>query len=80
MDFVRRKVYQYEVTFGLYMLEPWEKLIFNSIVCLLLSVFVLSVWSYFPSHVRFVAQKAAYYYHGTGEELAFHRGHMSSEL
>lgn len=31
-NFVRLRYYQYEVTFGLYVMEPMEKLIFNTIV------------------------------------------------
>ncbi|KAF8985183.1 hypothetical protein BGZ46_005729 [Entomortierella lignicola] len=31
-NFIKRANYSYEVTTGLYMLEPWEKAVFNSIV------------------------------------------------
>ncbi|KAF9203705.1 hypothetical protein BGZ49_006142 [Haplosporangium sp. Z 27] len=31
-NFIKRTNYSYEVTTGLYMLEPWEKAVFNSIV------------------------------------------------
>ncbi|KAF9171030.1 hypothetical protein BGX21_002880 [Mortierella sp. AD011] len=31
-SFIKRTNYSYEVTTGLYMLEPWEKAVFNSVV------------------------------------------------
>ncbi|KAK3810903.1 MAG: small subunit of serine palmitoyltransferase-like protein [Benniella sp.] len=31
-SYVKQLNYSYEVTTGLYMLEPWEKAVFNSVV------------------------------------------------
>ncbi|KAJ0617766.1 putative small subunit of serine palmitoyltransferase [Helianthus annuus] len=30
MNWVQRKIYLYNVTFGLYMLDAWERYLFNS--------------------------------------------------
>nr|XP_009794026.1 PREDICTED: uncharacterized protein LOC104240832 [Nicotiana sylvestris] len=36
MNWVQRKVYVYNVTFGLYMLDLWERCLFNTLVLVLL--------------------------------------------
>ncbi|RZC60364.1 hypothetical protein C5167_022122, partial [Papaver somniferum] len=36
MNFVQRKIYLYNVTFGLYMLEWWERYLFNILIIVLL--------------------------------------------
>ncbi|KPI38429.1 uncharacterized protein AB675_12122 [Cyphellophora attinorum] len=41
---LRLKYYQYEVTFGLYMLEPWERVVLNMIVLLLAILIGLALW------------------------------------
>jgi hypothetical protein len=46
MSFVVRKLkllnFQWELLTGLYMLEPWEKLLFNSIVIVILAAVVFA--------------------------------------
>lgn len=37
IEWIRRHVYIYNVTFGLYMLELWEQVLFNVVVLFLLS-------------------------------------------
>ena len=37
------KVFQYNITFGLYMLEPWERLVFNVAGLLVLGLVGFSV-------------------------------------
>ncbi|XP_028767115.1 uncharacterized protein LOC114731521 [Neltuma alba] len=44
MNWVQRKIYLYNVTFGLYMLDWWERCLFNILVIVLLW-FVLYNWS-----------------------------------
>ncbi|RUS16958.1 hypothetical protein BC937DRAFT_90602 [Endogone sp. FLAS-F59071] len=44
--YVSLKVYQYELTTSLYMLEPWEKTLFNSIIFLGFSLFAISTYHY----------------------------------
>uniref|UniRef100_M1B989 Small subunit of serine palmitoyltransferase n=1 Tax=Solanum tuberosum TaxID=4113 RepID=M1B989_SOLTU len=36
MNWVQRKIYLYNVTFGLYMLDWWERCLFNILVLVLL--------------------------------------------
>ncbi|KAK1427616.1 hypothetical protein QVD17_16306 [Tagetes erecta] len=36
MNWVQRKIYLYNVTFGLYMLDPWERYLFNALVIVLM--------------------------------------------
>ncbi|XP_010522075.1 PREDICTED: uncharacterized protein LOC104800827 [Tarenaya hassleriana] len=36
MNWVQRKIYLYNVTFGLYMLDWWERYLFNALVMVLL--------------------------------------------
>ncbi|WEW61527.1 hypothetical protein PRK78_007017 [Emydomyces testavorans] len=61
---VRLKNYQYEVTFALYMLTPMEKFIFNSLVLLVISMFLTAAYIYLPNHIVTVCQHAWYYYTG----------------
>ncbi|KAF7808675.1 DUF3317 domain-containing protein [Senna tora] len=44
MNWIQRKIYLYNVTFGLYMLDWWERCLFNILV-LVLMWFVLYNWS-----------------------------------
>ncbi|KAF2858613.1 hypothetical protein K470DRAFT_296260 [Piedraia hortae CBS 480.64] len=50
-QWLRRKNYQYEVTFALYMLSPKEKVIFNTILILTMSMFITACVFYLPDHV-----------------------------
>ncbi|PWA55318.1 hypothetical protein CTI12_AA429560 [Artemisia annua] len=36
MNWAQRKIYLYNVTFGLYMLDPWERYLFNALVVVLM--------------------------------------------
>ncbi|PSS21390.1 Small subunit of serine palmitoyltransferase-like protein [Actinidia chinensis var. chinensis] len=36
MNWVQRKIYLYNVTFGLYMLDWWERFLFNTLVVVLM--------------------------------------------
>ncbi|XP_073296922.1 uncharacterized protein [Primulina huaijiensis] len=36
MNWVQRKIYLYNVTFGLYMLDWWERLLFNAVLLVLM--------------------------------------------
>ncbi|XP_043692420.1 uncharacterized protein LOC122642880 isoform X1 [Telopea speciosissima] len=36
MNLIQRKIYLYNVTFGLYMLDWWERFLFNILVIILL--------------------------------------------
>ncbi|KAL6312309.1 hypothetical protein AAG906_039355 [Vitis piasezkii] len=36
MNWIQRKIYLYNVTFGLYMLDWWERYLFNALVIVLM--------------------------------------------
>ncbi|CCJ31121.1 unnamed protein product [Pneumocystis jirovecii] len=52
--FLRKKYFQYEVAFALNMLTTTEKMI----------VILISIYVYFPEHLRQLTAKAAYYWYG----------------
>lgn len=56
--------YQYEVTFGLYVLTPTEKLVLNTIVLSLLSLLLLAAWSYLPALAGRVLARFVWLYTG----------------
>ncbi|KAJ3046156.1 hypothetical protein HDU99_009823, partial [Rhizoclosmatium hyalinum] len=55
------KIYQYELTFGLYMLEPWEKYIFNIVFALFFTFFMFRGIAMFPDVTNYVVEKSKYY-------------------
>ncbi|XP_042954847.1 uncharacterized protein LOC122291255 isoform X2 [Carya illinoinensis] len=40
MNWIQRKIYLYNVTFGLYMLDWWERYFFNALVIVLMWFFL----------------------------------------
>ncbi|KAF9176487.1 hypothetical protein BGZ51_000528 [Haplosporangium sp. Z 767] len=44
---IKQLNYRYEVTTGLYMLEPWEKAVFNSVVMVGLLLTTYASYNYF---------------------------------
>ncbi|KKK25732.1 hypothetical protein ARAM_002205 [Aspergillus rambellii] len=58
---VRLKIYQYEVTFAVYMLTPTEKFIFNSLLLTLLSMILTGICVYLPDHLRSIYGHIYYY-------------------
>ncbi|KAL4803319.1 hypothetical protein BDV18DRAFT_163367 [Aspergillus unguis] len=61
---VRLKIYQYEVTFAVYMLTPTEKFIFNSILLTLISMILTAIYVYLPDHLRTIYSHLYYYCFG----------------
>ncbi|KAL2603129.1 hypothetical protein R1flu_017236 [Riccia fluitans] len=57
LHWINSKIYVYNVTFGLYMLDWWERLLFNMLVLLLLW-FVAYSGSDFAVHCYHLASKA----------------------
>ncbi|KAL0540637.1 hypothetical protein IC582_020646 [Cucumis melo] len=47
MNWIQRKIYLYNVTFGLYMLDWWERILFNTMV-------VVLMWFMFYNGSRYV--------------------------
>ncbi|PGH17250.1 hypothetical protein AJ80_04892 [Polytolypa hystricis UAMH7299] len=64
LRWLRLKNYQYEVTFALYMLTPTEKFIFNTLLLLIVSMFVIAAYVYLPNHVVTVCNRIWYYWAG----------------
>ncbi|KAI9367587.1 hypothetical protein BJX61DRAFT_292916 [Aspergillus egyptiacus] len=58
---VRLKIYQYEVTFAVYMLTPTEKFIFNSLLLTLVSMILTGIYVYLPDHLRSIYSHLYYY-------------------
>ena len=64
-NYLRRRQYQYEVTFGLYMLTPTEKSIFNSIILIAFAALLYALlWGLQPFIVNTVC-KLLYYSTGS---------------
>ncbi|KAL2828223.1 hypothetical protein BDW59DRAFT_159814 [Aspergillus cavernicola] len=61
---VRLKIYQYEVTFAIYMLTPTEKFIFNSLFLTLISMILTGIYVYLPDHLRSIYSHLYYYWVG----------------
>ncbi|PWY72349.1 hypothetical protein BO70DRAFT_116783 [Aspergillus heteromorphus CBS 117.55] len=61
---IRLKIYQYEVTFAVYMLTPTEKFIFNSLILTLLSMIATGIYVYLPNHLRVIYSHLYYYWVG----------------
>ncbi|KAI9934061.1 hypothetical protein ASPWEDRAFT_48664 [Aspergillus wentii DTO 134E9] len=61
MRWIRLKIYQYEVTFAVYMLTPTEKFIFNSLIISLLTMVFTAAYIYLPDHLRTIYSHMYYY-------------------
>ncbi|KAI8823626.1 uncharacterized protein EV422DRAFT_565563 [Fimicolochytrium jonesii] len=64
-SFLAIKLKQYEYTFGLYMMEPWEKACFNTVILLFAFFIVYAVYWYLPSTAYNLVAKATYYLSAT---------------
>ncbi|ORE09902.1 hypothetical protein BCV72DRAFT_47061 [Rhizopus microsporus var. microsporus] len=53
-SFLSTKLYQYELQTALYMLEPWEKALFNTIVLSIISLSFITMYQYTPLLFKFV--------------------------
>ncbi|KAI8884235.1 hypothetical protein K501DRAFT_217942 [Backusella circina FSU 941] len=54
-SFLSTKLYQYELQTALYMLEPWEKALFNTIVLSIVSLSVVTMYQYTPALFKLIA-------------------------
>ncbi|XP_030497168.1 uncharacterized protein LOC115712891 [Cannabis sativa] len=55
MNWVQRKIYLYNVTFGLYMLDWWERCLFNTILVVLMWYILYNG----SKHASFILQEAS---------------------
>jgi hypothetical protein len=69
-DRVRLEYYRYEVTFGLYVMTPGEKLVANTFVVVVVSLLLWALLLYFPSLL----------YHKLGRLVWLLTGHSSQEV
>jgi len=51
-EWLSLKNYQYQVTTGIYMLEPWERTIFNATLVTILGMSVYSTYAYLPAYIH----------------------------
>ncbi|KAI8922397.1 hypothetical protein DFJ77DRAFT_22683 [Powellomyces hirtus] len=52
---------QYEYTFGVFMMEPWEKAVFDTMIALVALLGVYAIWHYVPGATSNLMAKASYY-------------------
>ncbi|KAF2202316.1 hypothetical protein GQ43DRAFT_392414 [Delitschia confertaspora ATCC 74209] len=78
LRWLKRKRYQYEVTFSLYMLTPTEKFIFNSGLFLVLSLLIIAACFYLPEHVSTISNRLFYYWFGDEKDQALQSSHKQS--
>ncbi|KAI8329162.1 small subunit of serine palmitoyltransferase-like protein [Choanephora cucurbitarum] len=53
-NYLSTKLYQYELQTALYMLEPWEKALFNTIVLSIISLSVITMYQYSPALFKLI--------------------------
>ncbi|KAJ5669318.1 hypothetical protein N7462_010388 [Penicillium macrosclerotiorum] len=75
---VRLKIYQYEVTFAIYMLTPTEKFIFNSLLLTLITMIATGIYIYLPDHIRAIYGHLYYYWVGERPFISSRLTSMSS--
>lgn len=46
------KNYQYQAITGIFMLEPWERMIFNATLVTILGMSVYTTYAYLPAYVH----------------------------
>ncbi|CAK7227241.1 hypothetical protein SEUCBS140593_006511 [Sporothrix eucalyptigena] len=61
---IQLKIYQFEVTYSVYMLTPMEKFFVYSLLFLLTSLTSIAMFLYLPHHVAFLINRAWFYAHG----------------
>ncbi|CAK7224098.1 hypothetical protein SCUCBS95973_005404 [Sporothrix curviconia] len=61
---IQLKIYQFEVTYSVYMLTPMEKFFVYSLLFLLTSLTSIAIFLYLPHHVAFLINRAWFYAHG----------------
>ncbi|KAJ5622926.1 hypothetical protein N7490_011531 [Penicillium lividum] len=77
---VRMKIYQYEVTFAIYMLTPTEKFIFNSLLLTLITMIAGGIYVYLPNHLRTIYSHMYYYAVGERPFISSRMTNMGSVL
>ncbi|KAJ3150220.1 hypothetical protein HDU89_003309 [Geranomyces variabilis] len=60
-SYLALKRLQYEYTFGVFMMEPWEKAIFDTVVVMFAVLCGYAIWIYAPEAAHNLVHKATYY-------------------
>ncbi|KAI9592510.1 hypothetical protein BDF19DRAFT_451395 [Syncephalis fuscata] len=55
--------YRWELTTAIYMLEPWEKIIVNSLFIALLTLAIYACITYLPNSIVYTFERVAAYIH-----------------
>ncbi|KAI9365558.1 hypothetical protein DFJ73DRAFT_792424 [Zopfochytrium polystomum] len=58
---IAKRVYQFELTFGLYMLNPVEKYIFHALIATFALLMVYAAVSFMPETAKYVVSRGRYY-------------------
>ncbi|KAK9480354.1 hypothetical protein V1514DRAFT_326153 [Lipomyces japonicus] len=64
LSLIKQLKYKYYVTLPLYMLTKTERLILNVFFFVSLAMLFTACYTYFPGHVKIIAQRGYYYYAG----------------
>ncbi|EMD32458.1 hypothetical protein CERSUDRAFT_118793 [Gelatoporia subvermispora B] len=56
-----RKRVWLEATFGLSLLEPWEKVLMLTIICTLLTLVLTGLYTFLPQYAALLQRRTAYY-------------------
>jgi len=67
IDYLRLRYYQYEVTFGLYMMTPVEKVILNTIFLIILGGLMYGLWFGLKGFLVNLLCRSVYYITGSVE-------------
>lgn len=80
-DRVRLEYYRYEVTFGLYVMTPGEKLVANSFVFVVLSLLFWALLLYFPALLYQKLSRLVWLLTGhSGEEMGAALGILDTHM
>ncbi|VVA90198.1 unnamed protein product [Arabis nemorensis] len=72
MNWVQRKIYLYNVTFGLYMLDWWERYLFNALVAVLMWFVMYNGTRYFSELFKSLMLQICFVDSGTRSTMVSH--------
>ncbi|EGN98946.1 hypothetical protein SERLA73DRAFT_181689 [Serpula lacrymans var. lacrymans S7.3] len=65
--YFQRRILRIEATFGISMLEPWEKFFYLTVVFLLAILVFTGLYQYLPQHLIDMQRRVTYYLWGGSE-------------
>ncbi|KAJ3018180.1 hypothetical protein HKX48_003042 [Thoreauomyces humboldtii] len=60
-SWIALKRLQYEYTFGVFMMEPWEKRVFDAAIVLFVGLFGYAIWHYAPGAAHNLVARSTFY-------------------